>query len=125
MNETTTPPNAASDAAGPAGDLRDPLPDTPLLPGEKATPAAMGLLEDAVQGAHHTIDRLAESAAPAVQQLGESVSAASDALHAKTDQLRVMRDDWADSVRTTVRGNPLVCIAAAVMLGALIARITR
>ena len=126
MNETTIPPNGASDAPWPTGDHSERLPDTPMLPAsEKAPPAAMGLLENAVQGAHDNIDRLADSVAPAVQQLGESVSAATDALHAKTGQLRVMRDDWADSVRTTVRGNPLVSIAAAAMLGALIARITR
>jgi hypothetical protein len=37
------------------------LPDS-----EKAAPAAVGLLKQAVQGAHDTIDRLADSATPAV-----------------------------------------------------------
>jgi ElaB/YqjD/DUF883 family membrane-anchored ribosome-binding protein len=92
---------------------------------ENAAQAADGMLKDAVQGAHTTIDRLADRAEPAVQQLGERVSAAGDALHAKADQLRETGDAWAESARTTVRDNPLVAIAAAVTLGLLIARITR
>lgn len=32
---------------------------------------------------------------------------------------------WAEGVRTTVRGNPLVAVAAAFALGAVIARIAR
>ncbi|MGK2951828.1 MAG: hypothetical protein ACSLEZ_05520 [Thiobacillus sp.] len=72
-----------------------------------------------------TIDRLADIAEPAVQQLGESVSAAEGALHAKSVQRRDIGDQWAEGVRTTVRGNPLVFVAAALALGAVIARITR
>ena len=67
----------------------------------------------------------ANGAAPAARQIGEHVSAAGDALQAKTGQLRDARDEWVESVRTTVRGSPLVTIAAALALGALIARITR
>jgi hypothetical protein len=70
-------------------DHRAHVPDTSMLPGtEKAPPAAVDLLNHAVQGAHDIIDRLADSAAPAMRQLGENISAAEDALHAKTDQLR-------------------------------------
>jgi hypothetical protein len=52
-------------------------------------------------------------------------SAAEDAWHAKTDQLRETRDEWVESMRSAVRSNSLACIAAAVALGAVIARITR
>ena len=62
--------------------------------------------EAAVQGAHDTIDRLADSAAPAVQQLGERVPAAGEALHAKADQLRDTRDEWVEACAATVRSNP-------------------
>lgn len=62
---------------------------------------------------------------PAAQQLSETARAVKDALHVKTDQLRATRNEWTESVRTTVRGNPLAAVAAGVMLGALIARITR
>jgi hypothetical protein len=73
----------------------------------------------------NTIDRLEEGAAPAGQHLGESASAVEGALRARTDHLRDTRDDWVESVRTTVRGNPLVAIAAAVTLGAVIARVAQ
>ena len=125
MNETINHDNA-SDTPWSAGDHRVRVPNTSMLPGsDKAPPAAVGLLRKAVEGAHDTIDRLAESAAPAVQQLGEGVAAAAQTLEAKTGQLRSTRDEWVESARTTVRRNPLVAIAAAFALGAVVARITR
>jgi ElaB/YqjD/DUF883 family membrane-anchored ribosome-binding protein len=125
MNETTHP-DGASDVPWPTSDHRVRVPATSMLPGsEKAAPPVVGLLNQAVQGAHDSIDRIADRAAPAAQQLGERVSAAGDAIHAKTEQLRDTRDEWVDSVRTTVRNNPLASIAAALALGAVIARITR
>jgi ElaB/YqjD/DUF883 family membrane-anchored ribosome-binding protein len=125
MNETIHP-DGASDVPWPTSDHRVPVPDTSMLPGsEKAPPAAVGLLKNAVQGAHDTIDRLADGAAPAVQRLGESVSAAAQALSVRTDQLRETRDAWVEGVRSTVRDNPLASVAAALALGAVIARITR
>jgi hypothetical protein len=78
-----------------------------------------------VQGAHQTIDRLADGAAPAVRRLGEGVSVVEDALHAGTEQLRMKRDDWTEGLRGHVRSNPLACVAAALALGAMIARIVR
>ena len=125
MNETFKS-DSPSNITRPANDGRLQVPDTSMLPGsEKARPAAVGLLNAAAQGAQDTIDRLAESATPTVQRLGESVSAASQSLHAKTDQLRVTRDEWVEGARETVRSNTLVCVAAALALGATIARITR
>ena len=125
MNETINH-DSTSNVPWSTGDHRVRVPNTSMLPGsEQAPPATVALLRNAVQGAHETIDRLAESAAPAVRQLGESVSAAEDALHAKTDQLRETRDEWVEGVRSTVRSNPLACVAAAFALGAVIARITR
>ena len=125
MNETINQ-GSASDTPWSAHDHAVRVPNTSMLPGsEKAPPATVGLLRNAVQGAHATIDRLAESAAPVVRHLGESVAAAAETLDAKTGQLRNTRDEWVDGVRNTVRANPLAAIAAAVALGALIARVTR
>ena len=125
MNETN-PPASTSDPSWPDDDHRLRVPDTSMLPGsEKAPPPAVNLLKQAVRGAHDGIDRLAETVTPAVRRLGESVSAAEEALQAKSAQLRDTGDEWVDSVRTTVRRNPLACVAAAVALGAVIARITR
>lgn len=125
MNETIYP-HSSSNLLWPNGDYRTPATDPSMLPdSEKAQPVAAGLLNNAVQGAHNTIDRLAEGAAPGVRQLGESGSAAAATLHAKTDQLRETRDEWLEGVRSTVRSKPLVCVAAALAVGTLIARITR
>ena len=122
----TKPPTSTSDPGWPDSDHRLRVPDTSMLPGsEKAPPPAVNLLQQAVRGAHDGIDRLAETVTPAVRRLGESVSAAEEALQAKSTQLRNTGDEWVESVRTTVRRNPLACVAAAVALGALIARITR
>ena len=108
------------------GDQRMPVADASMLPGsEKTPPAAIGVLNNAVQGAHDTIDRLADRAAPAVRQLGESVAAVGETLQTKTDQLREKRDVWVEGTRSTVRRNPLAAVAAALALGAVIARITR
>lgn len=125
MNETTHPDHT-DHVPWPTGDHRLPVPNTSMLPGnEMASPAGVAMLQQAVQGAHDTIDRLADSAEPAVRQLGEQVAAAEVTLHAKASQLRQARDDWTDSARTTVRGNPLAAVAAVFVLGVVIARLTR
>lgn len=125
MNETIFP-DSKSDVPRPASDSRVQVPDTSLVPGgEKALSPAEGMLKHAAKGAHDTIDRLADSAAPAVRKLGDSVTAAESALHATTARLRVTRDEWTEGVRTTVRGNPLASVAAALALGVLVARLTR
>ena len=125
MNETTYP-DSASDRPWSTDDRGVRVPDTSMLPGsEKAPPAAVGLLKNAAQSAHSTVDRLADSAAPAARQVGERVAAAAETLHEKTDQLREKRDEWAEGVRSTVRRNPLAAVAAAAALGAVIARIAR
>ncbi len=118
--------DSASEVPWATSDHRVRVPDTSMLPGsEKTPPATVGMLKQAVQGAHHTIDRLADRAAPAVHQIGHSVAAASEAITARTERLREARDDWAEGARTTVRRNPLASIATALALGALIARLLR
>jgi hypothetical protein len=125
MNETLHPA-AASDVPWPTSDHRVRVPDTSMLPGsEKAPPPAVDLLNRAVQGAHETVDRLADSAEPLARQLGERASAAEHALRAKSNQWREAGGEWADGMRGTVRGSPLAWLAAAAVLGAVIARITR
>ena len=123
MNETNYP-DSTSNVPWPTSDNQMRLPD-PSPDSDKTASAALGLVNHTVQGAHRTIDRIAEGAAPAVQQLGESVSAAEDAMHANAAQLRETRDQWVEGARCTVRSNPLVSVAAAFMLGLLFARITR
>lgn len=125
MNENLRP-LTTSDVPWPTHDDRMPVPDTSMLPGsEAAPPATVGLMKNAVQGAHDIIDRLADSAAPAVRQLGDRVAAAEDAVQAKADAIRGTGHAWVDGMRTTVRDNPLASVAGALALGVLIARITR
>jgi hypothetical protein len=125
MNEPI-PPTTASDVPWPTSATRMPVHDTSMLPGSEAVPpAVVGVQNSAVQGAHDTVDRIADRAAPVVRQLGDGVAAAGDALKAKTDALRGMRDAWVDGARCTVRSSPLAAVVAAFALGAVIARITR
>ena len=88
-------------------------------------PPASEMLNRVVQGAHHTIDRLAETAAPKVQRLQEGVLGANDKLHERADQVRQVGDEWTESLRCTVRENPLAALATAVAIGVLIAKLTR
>ncbi|HSW03319.1 hypothetical protein [Aquabacterium sp.] len=123
-NTTESPP--LSDVPWPIYKSQVHVPDTALLPeAGHEPPATVDLLKRLVQGAHDTIDSLADSATPALQHLAEGVSGAEAAVHAKTDQLRETGDAWAEILRRAVRDNPLVAVAAALAVGALIARISR
>lgn len=76
------------------------------------------MLQRVVQGAHQTIDRLADSAAPHVQRFSEG-------LDQKSGQVRDMSDEWTESLRSTVRENPIAAVATALAVGMLISRLTR
>ncbi len=65
-----------------------------------------------------------QKAPPRARSLDESVLVAEAALHAKTDRLGDTRGAWIEKMRTTVCSNPLVSVAAAIALGAVIARMT-
>lgn len=78
-----------------------------------------------VEGAHHTIDRIADSAAPAAHKLQEGVATMSNELHHRADQVREKGDQWAESLRCTVRDNPLTSVATALAIGMVISRMTR
>lgn len=82
------------------------------------------LLERVVQGAHQTIDRLAEAVSPHVQRMQSGVSTAGESLTARREELRETTDEWADSLRETVRENPLAAVATAVAVGIIVARLS-
>jgi len=83
------------------------------------------MLERIVQVAHSAIDRLADNAAPHVHRLQEQLGHAGETLGDKTAGLRETGDEWAESLRDTVREHPLAAVATAVALGMLLARLTR
>jgi hypothetical protein len=74
-----------------------------------------------VEGAHRTVDRLAEAAAPQVQRLQESLAAAGE----HTGHLREVGDEWVESLRTTVREHPIASLVTALAVGVIIARVSR
>ncbi len=96
----------------------------PMQPSD-TSPQADDLMNRVVQGAHDTIDRLAEKAAPQLANLSDSLSSAGGAIHGKADAWRATGDEWAESLRGTVRENPLAALAAAVAVGVLVARLSR
>ena len=125
MNESTFSDNADV-VPWPTDDLRMRLPEsTQSSDTDKRGPQAVGMMKHAVEGAHATLDRLADTATPAVQHLGERLSAVEDTLRVKAAQLRVTGDEWAESARTTVRAKPLWALAGAVAFGAVLASLTR
>jgi len=109
---------------------RSDLPNRPLS-GSAASSNSSGsmpsgeLMSRVVQGAHQTIDRLAGHAAPHVDRLEEKLVGADHALHERADHLREVGEGYVRSLRDSVRENPLAAVGAALVLGLLIARITR
>lgn len=87
--------------------------------------AGNDMLARVVQGAHQTIDKLADTAAPHVQKLQEGVASAGEMVSDRTAQARELGDEWAEALRTTVRDNPITAVVTALALGLLVARITR
>jgi len=77
------------------------------------------------QGAHNAIDRLAEGAVPHVNRLQESMSGAGESLQVRADRAREAADEWAESLRCTVRENPLASLGVALAVGLLVARLAR
>lgn len=128
MNELL-PPDGVSTvpwSTGDRHDRHDRLSDAPPAnAGETPDPAAVNLLNRAAQGAHHTIDRLADRAQPAAQRLDAGVSAAGVKLHAGAERVRQTRDEWAEGARSAVRGHPLLAVASAAALGAAIIGLSR
>jgi len=98
--------------------------DTDLADRSRDTGArADDLIGRIAQSAHETIDRLAETAAPHVNRLQENLSG--DALQMRADEMRELRDEWTESLRCTVRENPLAAVGVALAVGVLIARLSR
>ena len=107
MNDLNSPTDAP-DPAWTDSEQRLRVPDTSMLPGsEKAPPPAVQLLKQAVRGAHDSIDRLAQTVTPTVRKLGESVSAAEEALQAKSEQWRETGDAWVDGKLTLPLLSPM------------------
>jgi len=116
MTETSYPSNLPRAASA----------DDPVGSGSVGTSTHQQPLADRMaQGAHHTIDRLAATAGPHIEHMEVALAGATEHVKDQARHAREMGDEWVDGLRATVRRNPLSAVAAAMAIGALIARITR
>jgi len=116
MTETSYPSNLPRAASA----------DDPVGSGSVGTSTHQQPLADRMaQGAHHTIDRLAETAGPHIERVEGALAGATVRMKDGARQVREKGDEWADDLRATVRRNPLSAVVVSMAVGALIARITR
>ena len=94
-------------------------------PGDSSALEQQPLTDRMAQGAHDTIDRLAETAGPQIERVEGAIAGAAGHLKDQARHAREKGDEWAGDLRATVRRNPLSAVAAAMAVGALIAHITR
>lgn len=99
--------------------------DTPVTPQGKHQSATAEMMTRVVKGAHESIDRIAERATPPLEQLEHGLAQTGEVLHGKAEQWRATGDEWAESLRGSVREHPLAAVAAALAAGVVIARLTR
>jgi ElaB/YqjD/DUF883 family membrane-anchored ribosome-binding protein len=83
------------------------------------------LMRRVVDGAHATIDRLAETAEPVVTRLTDGMGGTAGSLQERADHLREVGDEWAENLRGSVRQHPMTAVAIALGVGLLIARLSR
>ena len=115
---------SSREAPGGNGDARhDPVRlDDAVHTGAQAADDLIGRI---ARTAHEAIDHLADTAAPHVNRLQESVSGVGDSLHAGAEHAREVTGEWAETLRCTVRESPLAAIGLALAVGVLVARLTR
>jgi ABC-type transporter Mla subunit MlaD len=80
-------------------------------------------LDNAVRGVHETVDRVAAKVTPAIDHLVGSAHHVTDAAHQRALRLNQTGNEWADSLRTSVRQHPLTSVAMALAAGYLVSRI--
>lgn len=114
MASTSTPTSAAPSAS----DMND---GRSRLAGHDSDE----LVSRVAQGLHDTVDRLANTAGPAVHKLEEGVSRASETVHGQAHRAHELGDQLTDSLRDTVREHPLASLMMALAAGMLLARISR
>lgn len=79
--------------------------------------------ENVVQDVHDTVDKLAEAAAPAVEQLSAAVEGAGSALNAQVDEALALQREWTDALRAAVREHPIAAVLTAAAVGVLVAKL--
>jgi ElaB/YqjD/DUF883 family membrane-anchored ribosome-binding protein len=87
--------------------------------------SAIDMVGRVAQGAHGTIDKLADRATPHVQRLQDGYHETEQLVQRKADHAREKAHEWTDSLRGSVREHPLTALATAVAAGMLLSRLTR
>lgn len=118
-------PSFPSPAARPSMPDQNDAAGAPATAQDKPQSATAEMLTRVAKGAHETIDSIAEHATVPLERLEQGLAQTGDALHHKADQLRTTGDEWAESLRCSVREHPLAALAAALAVGVVIARLTR
>lgn len=97
----------------------------PMPAQDKPSSAAAEMMTRVVMGAHETIDHIAQRATPSLEQLEAGLNQTGASLYGQAEQWRATGDEWAESLRGSVREHPLAALAAALAVGVVIARLTR
>jgi ElaB/YqjD/DUF883 family membrane-anchored ribosome-binding protein len=71
-------------------------------------------IERLSSGAHHAVDRLAQAACAAAEQIGH-----------RGTELRAMQEEWTESARECVRRHPFASVGIALGVGLLLSLFTR
>lgn len=122
MNQTHLPVSSSA-VPWPTSDQRERSADAAVPQrNETPPPESAVLVMNAGQGSRDSKEHMGESAR---RNMDESLEAADEALQASVHRLRESRSEWVNSLRVTVRRNPLASVAAAFALGATIFRIAR
>jgi ElaB/YqjD/DUF883 family membrane-anchored ribosome-binding protein len=115
-----------------AGASTSPYPTSAEMQGQSlgsgigsGTGGSSDVMSRVVRTAHDTIDRLADRAAPHVRRVQEGVAGSGEKMSDQMEHWRETSDEWAESVRETVREHPIGALATALLAGMLIARLTR
>jgi len=118
-------PSFPSPGAGQSQPGRNDVSGTPSTPLDNPQSATAEMMSRVVRGAHETIDHFADHATPPLEQLEHGLAQTGEVLHDEAGQWRATGDEWAESLRSSVREHPLAAVAAALAVGVVIARLAR
>ena len=85
---------------------------------------ARRLVERAAKGAHEMVDRTTERVLPAADRVQDGIDQATAMVNERAEQFGELQEYWLKNSRASIRARPLTAIAAAVVFGLLLGKIT-